>query len=169
MHYLWFNISSLLAASAFSSSSERAFLIHRSIKLNKITYWLNALNGQPAHSPGQSEAAPWVSCAPWFTCSPCKGKSVTYNDVTWGKQYDKSRGNTLLPLQGVESPVIPSYPGCRFALPWAMRRLPLQGVDQCYPIHNPRVPDFTHQTGHPGTGDSPRLSSLLNFPVPFSL
>ena len=29
----------------------------------------------------------------------------------------KHRGNTLLPLQGVKSPVILGYPGCRFACP----------------------------------------------------
>ena len=29
----------------------------------------------------------------------------------------KRRGNTLLPLQGVKSPVILGYPGCRFACP----------------------------------------------------
>ena len=36
-------------------------------------------------------------------------------------------GYTLLPFQGV--PYRPHLsPGCRFALPWAMSRLPFQGV-----------------------------------------
>ena len=36
-------------------------------------------------------------------------------------------GYTLLPFQG-EQWAERHYPGCRFALPWAMRRLPFQGV-----------------------------------------
>ncbi|MGN0280898.1 MAG: hypothetical protein ACI4B3_01175 [Prevotella sp.] len=39
--------------------------------------------------------------------------------------------NTLLPFQGV--PTSYAYdPGCRFALPWAMRSLPFQGVPTSY-------------------------------------
>ena len=36
-------------------------------------------------------------------------------------------GYTLLPFQG-EQWAERHYPGCRFALPWAMSRLPFQGV-----------------------------------------
>ena len=36
-------------------------------------------------------------------------------------------GYTLLPFQG-EHLAERHYPGCRFALPWAMSRLPFQGV-----------------------------------------
>ena len=36
-------------------------------------------------------------------------------------------GNTLLALQG-EQWAERHYPGCRFALPWAMSRLPFLGV-----------------------------------------
>ena len=49
---------------------------------------------------GRAKRHPGFRWAPWFTCSPCKGKSVTYNDVTWGKQYDKSRGNTQVAHSG---------------------------------------------------------------------
>ncbi len=38
-----------------------------------------ALKGQPAPSPGQSEAAPWVR-EYRIALSPCKGKSI-YNMV----------------------------------------------------------------------------------------
>ena len=34
----------------------------------------------------------------------------------------------LLPLQGDIDSICPHYPGCRFALPWAMCLLPFQGV-----------------------------------------
>ena len=76
---------------------------------------LRAINYICLHSEGRRTGPRFVSvlelpqvcdqrlpmCPPW---SACKGQP-------------KRRGNTLLPLQGVKSPVILGYPGCRFACP----------------------------------------------------
>ena len=42
----------------------------------------------------------------------------------------------LLPLQGESTAHCIHHPGRRFALPWAMRRLPLRGVQTAHSTHN---------------------------------
>ena len=99
---------------------------------------LSERKGQPAHSPGQSEAAPWVFCHPGFSCSPCKGKSVIYNDVTWGNQYDNRSGLYAFALTGRGFPRCTRLPRVSLRLPWAKRSLGFQPVA----LDGPIVPDF---------------------------
>ena len=100
---------------------------------------LRAINYICLHSEGRRTRTWFVSvlelphvcdqrlpmCPPW---SACKGQP-------------KRRGNTLLPLHGVKSPVIPDYPGCRFACPglsarWAFSPLsPMPRTWFCWPPH----------------------------------
>ena len=64
----------------------------------------------------------------------------------------KRRDNTLLPLQGVKSPVILGYPGCRFACPGLSTRWAFSPL---YLI-TPRT-WFSCQTGH--------LKKIANSPI----
>ena len=79
-----------------------------------------ALKGQPARSPGQSEAAPWVR-EYRIALSPCKGKSI-YNRMDALPVFLR-----FCPFRA-ETGNERQHPGRRFALPWARRRLPFQGA-----------------------------------------
>ena len=65
---------------------EKIFSLLEEISPN--TVGMNALKGQRAHSPGQSEATPWV-CMPRKQERPARAKAQWLQSIT------------LLPLQGV--------------------------------------------------------------------
>ena len=67
----------------------------------------NALQGQPAHSPGQATRHPGLFHV--VDGRPAKGKSVDNGRTDNAFALTARRDNNTLP------------PGCRYALPWAMR------------------------------------------------
>ena len=101
----------------------------------------NALQGQPAHSPGQAKRHPGLFHV--VDGRPAKGKSVDNGRTDNAFALTARRDNATL------------HPGCRCALPWAMC---FCAYSACWPMYFLRkssqsksriVPFWVQQTGHP--------------------